>query len=760
MFHTGYKSETFSCFLCDAEGFTQDAMEQHLQFVHGAPGGVSNSVKPSANEESQQQEAFCMLCDFNIPSQQTLQAHIRTEHLEQNTCPLCDIVFTKAEEAERHILTDHADLIDGLGCGEAAADDAFLYDNREMEDTEQETSFSERPVSDQDSHHQSLRLSDCPQSSPVNAYLSDGESEVILVHESFEEKEADKKCMDGDAAKQETECSSNIPIILGMEKDTVNNNDGLKSSTQRLQQNQDTKPESSKSYVVQPSSVSLASVTTSNTSSVNETKQSTNNLLADKTFWCPFCSFQTVSESAINHHVNTDHLTQDAFLDGLQTSLLYTCPFCDNGFDNPTDLAQHVNTEHPEKEIGGGSSMQEWVPPSPANGRMKSGGQGMSRLGASSNSKDHECPVCGLVIKQGSAALLAAHVNEHFQSNSNTSFTAPEDQDRKLAEKLQDQERKKEQKETHSFKQVQSQFGMDTSMTAKQQFERNLEKAVTSGQLTVVQAHDQKVQQTLSDQSGVDDGSTCVVGIIGKLQAYYRGPGCPKFVSRVYLCNSASHFSSSFGDKGWGCGYRNFQMLLSCLVNDATYLQVLFNGVNKIPSIKKLQHLIERAWQAGYDPQGCAQLGGRVINTRKWIGATEIVATLSSLRIKCQLLDFHAPSGPDNTHPTMLNWVRDYFKNSTGFTPPLYLQHQGHSRTIIGVEELRNGEHNLLLFDPGTAKPRMQQFHGVINYNTMQAIRKTLKAFRARQYQIVAVMGMLNDREMQASKLVRSIKLS
>lgn len=33
------------------------------------------------------------------------------------------------------------------------------------------------------------------------------------------------------------------------------------------------------------------------------------------------------------------------------------------------------------------------------------------------------------------------------------------------------------------------------------------------------------------------------------------------------------------------------------------------------------------------------------------------------------------------------------------FIPPLYLQHDGHSRTIVGVEK-RGNQINLLLFDP------------------------------------------------------------
>lgn len=32
---------------------------------------------------------------------------------------------------------------------------------------------------------------------------------------------------------------------------------------------------------------------------------------------------------------------------------------------------------------------------------------------------------------------------------------------------------------------------------------------------------------------------------------------------------------------------------------------------------------------------------------------------------------------------------------------PLVLQHQGHSRTIVGFEKTKNGKINLLLFDPG-----------------------------------------------------------
>ena len=96
--------------------------------------------------------------------------------------------------------------------------------------------------------------------------------------------------------------------------------------------------------------------------------------------------------------------------------------------------------------------------------------------------------------------------------------------------------------------------------------------------------------------------------------------------------------------------------------------------------------------------------------------------------------------------------------------PPLYflnhiLQQQycmlaGHSRTIVGAEELHNGNINLLLFDPGVPATRMEQFYGHINYNLMQSIRKTANAFRAKQYQIVVVTGVLEDTELEVRWLV------
>lgn len=88
-----------------------------------------------------------------------------------------------------------------------------------------------------------------------------------------------------------------------------------------------------------------------------------------------------------------------------------------------------------------------------------------------------------------------------------------------------------------------------------------------------------------------------------------------------------------------------------------------------------------------FDFKGSEQLGCRLVNTRKWIGATEVVTLLSFLRIRCQLVDFHRPTGSGGSHPELFNWVLKYFENSLGgdFTPPLYLQHQGYFIKIIEI---------------------------------------------------------------------------
>lgn len=65
-------------------------------------------------------------------------------------------------------------------------------------------------------------------------------------------------------------------------------------------------------------------------------------------------------------------------------------------------------------------------------------------------------------------------------------------------------------------------------------------------------------------------------GVMERLATYYGTK--PPNIASVYLASHVDHYSASYGDRGWGCGYRNFQMLLSSLAANPTYSKVLFNG--------------------------------------------------------------------------------------------------------------------------------------------------------------------------------------
>ena len=50
----------------------------------------------------------------------------------------------------------------------------------------------------------------------------------------------------------------------------------------------------------------------------------------------------------------------------------------------------------------------------------------------------------------------------------------------------------------------------------KKQYEKNLEKAVASGDMTVVEFHERKNGFKQADSKGVDDGTSCTKGMAQK----------------------------------------------------------------------------------------------------------------------------------------------------------------------------------------------------------------------------------------------------
>lgn len=72
---------------------------------------------------------------------------------------------------------------------------------------------------------------------------------------------------------------------------------------------------------------------------------------------------------------------------------------------------------------------------------------------------------------------------------------------------------------------------------------------------------------------------------------------------------------------GGFCGYRNIQMLASYLTGTGDTGRAHFKG--EIPSIFRIQDIIENAWDMGFNPQGRVETGG-IKGTRKYIGTPEV----------------------------------------------------------------------------------------------------------------------------------------
>ncbi|KAI9209620.1 peptidase family C78-domain-containing protein [Polychytrium aggregatum] len=241
------------------------------------------------------------------------------------------------------------------------------------------------------------------------------------------------------------------------------------------------------------------------------------------------------------------------------------------------------------------------------------------------------------------------------------------------------------------------------------------------------------------------------------------------------------HCTDPSVDKKWGCGYRNLQMLLSCLLGIPEYADAfrdkprLTTLSSEVPTVFELQRWIEEAWFLGFDQEGGRQLHNCLYKTRKWIGATEIAALLLSVGIRPELVDFYKPSGPSGGHPKLMDYVQNYYGSDETrgvpvFTakPPLYLQHQGHSRTIVGIETTRRGDRSLIVLDPGKRIP--DQLLNRDNFSIPEVFRP-LKLLRVtedmlkehQQYQIVCIkdstVGYPSTEEQQLHMTLRSIRI-
>lgn len=465
---------------------------------------------------------------------------------------------------------------------------------------------------------------------------------------------------------------------------------------------------------------------------------------------CFMCPYTTDDARTLEEHINRSHF--DPISPGVISSGAHggsssssssspnQCPICVRCFGSYDELTFHVNHDH-----------EDILSPAANSTTACSAATLMNGDEAACNL----CPVCGISFSNMKTQEMQLHIESHF-TKSPVVAVAPDLE--KEAQKLREQ---------REFEMLRQQYGMDDQGNFREQSAVQMQRAVYAGEMSVADYYCRQVGLRAAESNGVDDGSSCTKSVASRVTSLSsQSPG----VTKSLVCTSIDHYASSYGDKGWGCGYRNIQMLLSSLFQNPQYSEMLRAaiGSNSMPSISRLQKMVESAWTQGFDVQGKEQLGCKLHNTRKWIGATEIVTLFSWMRIECkfdgfhrrtcltfisilgQLVDFHRPSAPTGCHPELFNYVLRYFEQPRPHTPPLYLQHQGHSRTIIGIEQKASGL-TLLILDPSHSARQVASLGS--SQESLRLIRRGMSAMKAQQYQIVSVVGKLDTEEQYQVRL-------
>ncbi|KAG1835721.1 peptidase family C78-domain-containing protein [Suillus variegatus] len=194
----------------------------------------------------------------------------------------------------------------------------------------------------------------------------------------------------------------------------------------------------------------------------------------------------------------------------------------------------------------------------------------------------------------------------------------------------------------------------------------------------------------------------CCPGLIPLLKHALKKCHTKGNTRRAVLCyESATHICVEAFDRRWGCGYRNFLMACAALMDQqiqTIYFALLDDPFP--PGVRNLQRWIEAAWKEG------AKDLRNLVDTNKWIGTAELYTAFTFRGVPSQLVDFDL-SKSEKGIQVMIDWiVTDVLR---GASP----QFNGHSQTIIGYEISKNGDTNLLVFDP-SRPPRLSMRRAAI----------------------------------------------
>ncbi|XP_063625762.1 zinc finger-containing ubiquitin peptidase 1-like [Cydia splendana] len=722
----------YTCELCGAEGLTDEMMRSHTLEAHVAG-------RPS-----------CPFCDCSVPPPQ-LPGHVQRAHLhyltpERELMAFIDDQSPGYDEDSKMTTTDSCSYntpgsVNGWHSPESA-------------------SFHNGAISK--NHHNGFQEKEFEERSPKNINLTNGLKNIntsngVIPKKLSREGSREREMVNGHDKKNSSPSHNSGSYEGSPNKNKLTMASAGQGSPLRSQLALKLKPNTPKKSVPTPS----------------------------PTVQCLLCDFTSTCPRKLEEHINRAHfdltspsvmgnansntvtlgnptltldnptLTLDNPTNTLDNPTLaysamamspgphsstYQCPICEREFTNGSDVEMHVNVEH-----------RDILSPQKADQVDNASCDDVVMMEESPVSN---CPVCCQPLPLSQHELIQ-HIEEHFERGEECGAA--------LSAAEREQQRNREE---HEFQMLRQQYGMEEDEEGyTNRASNSLKRAVYSGALSVAGYYERSVGLRRASASGLDTGSSRTSGILERITVLNAQN---QSIVRTYLCSAVDHYASTYGDRGWGCGYRNMQMLLSSLMRNPEYSKLLScmteHDGECAPSIPRLQLLVERAWQMGFDTQGSEQLGCKLHNTRKWIGACEVVTVLSSLRIRCQLIDFHKPTSPDGGHPALFDWVLRYFtEDPNGFKAPLYLQHQGHSRTIIGYEKHKDGKATLLVLDPSHSPAQVRQVllgSVMACAAALRLLRRGAPALRARQYQLLAVAGVVRDQhEYEASKVLQSVRI-
>lgn len=134
---------------------------------------------------------------------------------------------------------------------------------------------------------------------------------------------------------------------------------------------------------------------------------------------------------------------------------------------------------------------------------------------------------------------------------------------------------------------------------------------------------------TLVRQEVVENETSDVIPVLTQLCQQ------DKSVQRAFFCSPKVRHVFKMPREGGFCGYRNIQMLISYIQDSRATGHENFPGA--LPSILKLQDMIEKAWDMGFNSTGRIETGG-IRGTRKYIGTPEVSQNVVEVVINVRLM--------------------------------------------------------------------------------------------------------------------------